>query len=639
MAAAVLAGLSLPAMLQAEPLSLAAEGGAACYRPDAPKQMIAPVKTSGEGALDEGATRVNADRVIGQSDVRVRAEGDVVVERGNQVLNAQWIDYNQPQDTVQAGDRFTLEQGSGRVSGEGLHYKMGTRQGEATNARFEAESSSGRRLQGTSQTLRMDGENRYRLENGRFNTCNPGDESWYIRAKSIEADYERNVGVARHASLVVGGVPLFYTPWIDFPLNGNRKSGFLVPTFKAGSDGAEITVPYYFNLAPNYDLTLTPKLYSRRGLQLAGQFRYLQPKYQGDISLAVLPKDQLSRHDTRSKVDWNHQHRFSRTLSGGVDFHQVSDDDYYRDFYNRTDIATNVNLNRQLWLRHDLIEPGYGYLRISQFQERTVPAMAEALQAMHRTNGGPLKGLIIDLRDDPGGLLNGAVGVSAAFLQNGQLVVSTKGRDGKENMNLKAQPTDYQIGNSKDPLAGLPAEFKTIPITVLVNSGSASASEIVAGALQDHKRAVIVGTQSFGKGSVQSVMPLSNGGALRITTQLYYTPNGRSIQAQGIVPDVEVADKTRRYESREADLSGHLSNPNGGNEVRGRTLNNHSAENKAASEPAAKDEADNNPATRYKPNPAKDDQLRRALELVKAPQQWRAALGQAATRPAKPIEH
>ena len=352
MAAAVLTGLSLPALLQAEPLSLAAEGGAVCHRPNAPKQMIAPVKTSGEGMLAEGATRVNADRVIGQSDVRVRAEGDVVVERGNQVLNAQWIDYNQPQDTVQAGDRFTLEQGGGRVSGERLRYKMDTRQGEATNARFEAESSSGRRLQGTSQILRMDGENRYRLENGRFNTCNPGDESWYIRAKSIEADYERNVGVARNASLVVGGVPLFYTPWIDFPLNGNRKSGFLVPTFKAGSDGAEITVPYYFNLAPNYDLTLTPKLYSRRGLQLAGQFRYLQPKYQGDISLAVLPADQLSQHDTRSKIDWDHQHQFSRTLSGGVDFHQVSDDDYYRDFYNRTDIATNVNLNRQLWLRH-----------------------------------------------------------------------------------------------------------------------------------------------------------------------------------------------------------------------------------------------------------------------------------------------
>ncbi len=288
-------------------------------------------------------------------------------------------------------------------------------------------------------------------------------------------------------------------------------------------------------------------------------------------------------------------------------------------------------------VRHELIEPGYGYLRISQFQERTVPAMVEALQAMRRQNGGPLKGLVLDLRDDPGGLLNGAVGVSAAFLQNGQPVVSTKGRNSKENMSLKVTPSDYQVGIGRDPLATLPAEFKNIPLTVLINSGSASASEIVAGALQDHKRAVIVGTQSFGKGSVQSVMPLSNGGALKITTQLYYTPNGRSIQAQGIMPDVEVADKTRRYESREADLSGHLSNPNGGHEVRGRALNN--AEAKAASEPAGKEEADNNPATRYKPNPAKDDQLRRALELVKTPQQWRAALGQAATRPAKPIEH
>ncbi|MBH5329440.1 LPS-assembly protein LptD [Eikenella sp. S3360] len=352
MAAAVIAGLSLPTALLAEPLSLAAEGGAACHRPDAPKHMIAPAQTSGEGEPPEGATRVNADRVIGQSDVRVHAEGNVVVERGQQVLNAQWIDYDQPQDTVRAGNRFTLEQGGGRVSGENLRYKMDTRQGEASNARFEAESEDGRRLQGTSQTLRMDGENRYRLENGRFNTCNPGDESWYIRAKSIEADYARNIGVARNASLVVGGVPLFYTPWIDFPLNGNRKSGLLVPTFKAGSDGTEITVPYYFNLAPNYDLTLTSKLYSRRGLQLAGQFRYLQPKYQGDISLAVLPKDQLSSHDTRSQVDWKHQHQFGRNLTAGVDFHQVSDDDYYRDFYNRTDIATNVNLNRQLWLRH-----------------------------------------------------------------------------------------------------------------------------------------------------------------------------------------------------------------------------------------------------------------------------------------------
>ena len=204
-------------------------------------------------------------------------------------------------------------------------------------------------------------------------------------------------------------------------------------------------------------------------------------------------------------------------------------------------------------VRHHLLESGYGYVRISQFQERTVPALAEAIQALRNENGAPLKGVILDLRDDPGGLLNGAVGVSAAFLQPGQPVVSTKGRDGRPNMSLKAQVQDYRMTAGSDPLAGLPPEIKNIPLTVLINSGSASASEIVAGALQDHKRAVIVGTQSFGKGSVQTVMPLSNGGAVKLTTQLYYTPNDRSIQAQGIVPDVEVADKHRRFESREAD--------------------------------------------------------------------------------------
>ena len=114
-----------------------------------------------------------------------------------------------------------------------------------------------------------------------------------------------------------------------------------------------------------------------------------------------------------------------------------------------------------------------------------------------------------------------------------------------------------------DPLKTLPANIKQIPLVVLINSGSASASEIVAGALQDHKRAVIVGTRSFGKGSVQSVIPLSNGGAVKITTALYYTPNDRSIQAVGIVPDVEVQDKTRTFESREADLDGHIGNPLG----------------------------------------------------------------------------
>ncbi|MBF1271001.1 MAG: S41 family peptidase [Neisseria sp.] len=296
-----------------------------------------------------------------------------------------------------------------------------------------------------------------------------------------------------------------------------------------------------------------------------------------------------------------------------------------------------VNLTRAIIkvksVRHHLLEKDYGYIRVSQFQERTVAALNEAAQALVKENKGPLKGIILDLRDDPGGLLNGAVGVSAAFLQPDVTVVSTKGRNKKEGMVLKATAEDYITTSGKDPLAGLPAELKTIPMTVLINAGSASASEIVAGALQDHKRAVIVGTQSFGKGSVQTLIPLSGGSAVKLTTALYYTPNDRSIQAQGIVPDVEVKDKDRAFESREADLVGHIGNPLGGQDVNSSNETPVNTETKADKDKSKKDK-DEDISSRRIPNPAKDDQLRKALDLVKNPAEWQKSLGLAAKKPA-----
>lgn len=304
-----------------------------------------------------------------------------------------------------------------------------------------------------------------------------------------------------------------------------------------------------------------------------------------------------------------------------------------------------VNLTRAIIkvksVRHHLLEKDYGYIRVSQFQERTVAALNEAAQALVKENKGLLKGIILDLRDDPGGLLNGAVGVSAAFLQPDVTVVSTKGRNKKEGMVLKATAEDYITTSGKDPLAGLPAELKTIPMTVLINAGSASASEIVAGALQDHKRAVIVGTQSFGKGSVQTLIPLSGGSAVKLTTALYYTPNDRSIQAQGIVPDVEVKDKDRAFESREADLVGHIGNPLGGqdvnssNEISTPDSNEAAKADENAKSKKGKDkEKDEDISSRRIPNPAKDDQLRKALDLVKNPAEWQKSLGLAAKKPA-----
>lgn len=204
-------------------------------------------------------------------------------------------------------------------------------------------------------------------------------------------------------------------------------------------------------------------------------------------------------------------------------------------------------------VKQRMLDPGFGYVRISQFQSQTANNMLDAIQTLQKEAGGSLKGLVLDLRNNPGGVLNGAVAVSDAFLRKG-LIVYTEGRVNDSKLRFNATPDDALDG---------------APLVVLVNQGSASASEIVAGALQDHKRAIIVGTQSFGKGSVQTILPLTNGTAVKLTTARYYTPSGRSIQAEGITPDIEldqvrISAVERSFAPiKEADLSGHLSNGNG----------------------------------------------------------------------------
>ena len=215
-------------------------------------------------------------------------------------------------------------------------------------------------------------------------------------------------------------------------------------------------------------------------------------------------------------------------------------------------------------VKYKLLDPGYGYVRVTQFQEHTGELLTEALQKLYKENKEPLKGLILDLRNDPGGLLNSAVAVTAAFVEPDSLVVYTEGRAEDSQMRLTASREHYLRSMQADFLKNLPAGVKDVPMVVLVNGGSASASEIVAGALQDHKRAVIMGTRTFGKGSVQTILPIGNGTAIKLTTARYFTPSGRSIQAKGIEPDIIVEDPAMPsddgFEVREADLDRHLSN-------------------------------------------------------------------------------
>jgi carboxyl-terminal processing protease len=217
------------------------------------------------------------------------------------------------------------------------------------------------------------------------------------------------------------------------------------------------------------------------------------------------------------------------------------------------EITVERDIIKVVSVKHRMLEPGFGYVRISQFQARTPEDVLRALSDLKQKSGGRLEGLVLDLRNNPGGVLNAAVAVSDAFLTEGTIVY-TEGRIKDSQLKFKAAPDDLVEG---------------APVVVLVNGGSASASEIVAGALQDHKRAVVMGRQTFGKGSVQTIIPISERNAIKLTTARYYTPNGRSIQAEGIVPDIKLekvtvaAGPADEESVKESDLTGHLVNPNG----------------------------------------------------------------------------
>jgi len=248
------------------------------------------------------------------------------------------------------------------------------------------------------------------------------------------------------------------------------------------------------------------------------------------------------------------------------------------------------------------LDPGYGYLRVTQFQSGTADALRKELTKLKDENEGGLKGLVLDLRNNPGGVLNGAVSVADLFLRKG-VIVSTKGRVEDSKLKFTATPNDY---------------LNDAPMVVLVNGGSASASEIVAGALQDHQRAIVMGTKTFGKGSVQTILPMDNGAALKITTARYYTPKDRSIQATGIVPDVIVEDlKLTKKEKggrglREANLARHLENDKDDNEKSGKQK-----KAKPKSGKAPDNQSDKTVSRSKLPDLEQDYQLREALTLLK----------------------
>ena len=244
----------------------------------------------------------------------------------------------------------------------------------------------------------------------------------------------------------------------------------------------------------------------------------------------------------------------------------------FRKDENRTFPVTIVREEiKTVSVKSKMIENGYGWIRVSQFQERTVDDLTRKLEELYKQDP-KMKGLVLDLRNDPGGLLDAAVAISAVFLPDNVTVVSTNGQLEESKFVFKAAPDFYLRRGGSDTVGTLASKtqnfYKKVPMIVLVNEGSASASEIVAGALQDHKRAILLGSQTFGKGSVQTIRQLGADTALKITTARYYTPSGRSIQAKGIMPELLVDDTPEgspyaALRTREADLEKHLNSGQG----------------------------------------------------------------------------
>lgn len=326
--------------------------------------------TPAQATAAEPETTVTADQIDGIVNDRLHAEGNVVVVRGDQTIESDWLDYYQAKGRALAGDRVKLSRPTDTVIGRDLDYAMDDSRGVLFDADLTRTDS---KLRGKGERVDMTGKDTYNIFRGRFTTCDPGRDDWYINARDIDLDYTTNVGTARNGYFEFQGVPILWTPYLDFPLSNERKSGLLMPTFRYDSgNGFDFTLPYYWNIAPNMDATLTPRLIANRGLQLGGEFRYLQPDYSGSIAAEVL--DDRKTGDVRDYLSIRHNQKLTPELNLAINYNHASDSNYFRDLGSgRFAVADNINLLQDVSLYWN---PGWGSwtLRAQKYQTLQDPA-------------------------------------------------------------------------------------------------------------------------------------------------------------------------------------------------------------------------------------------------------------------------
>jgi LPS-assembly protein len=295
----------------------------------------------------QGPLFLTADRIESTAPNVVEASGRVEARQAGYAFYADWLRYTAPLSLVEARGRVRLEQSALLVSGDSLRLNIDDYSGELTQPVYQLTAEPGR---GDAERIDFIDQNRYTLRDATYTTCAVDNDDWYLKVRDLDIDKTRNVGTARNASLHFLGVPILYTPWMDFSLNNERKTGVLAPTIGTTErSGLDILVPYYLNLAPNYDATLYPRLLSKRGIQLGGEFRYLLNDVRGENRLEYLPNDSEADR-SRWSVALANTYSLNANTQAGMLFSRVSDDDYFRDLSNLISITSISHLNREAWV-------------------------------------------------------------------------------------------------------------------------------------------------------------------------------------------------------------------------------------------------------------------------------------------------
>lgn len=313
-------------------------------QPTLPRPPFAPGVT---GPNDRGALFFRADSLSGTAAQSIEGEGQAELRTRTETVLADWLRYDFEADEIWGKDRVLIRRGLDTIAGPEMRLKREAQTGFFSTPQYFLGEAGGR---GEAKELIFAGPDHYEMQDARYTTCVAGNDDWFVRALDFDVDNARKVGTATNATVVFKGVPIFYSPWLEFPLSNARKSGLLSPTFgSTGTRGLEFSIPYYWNIAPNYDATITPRAMSKRGVQLNTEFRYLFPDIAGQVHAEYLPNDRVAGTD-RYGLAWQHNQTLLPGVAAYVNLNKVSDDTYFADLSDRLAITSQTTLLREAGL-------------------------------------------------------------------------------------------------------------------------------------------------------------------------------------------------------------------------------------------------------------------------------------------------